>query len=60
MGCAIKGVISIFSIGNTLSVAETKFGTIGVNICADNFRNSHAIGHVLVRMGAHFIFSPSA
>lgn len=51
---------ALYSIGNTLSVAETKFGIIGVNICADNFRNSLAIGHVLARMGAHFIFSPSA
>ena len=50
----------LYNIGNTLSVGETKIGTIGVNICADNFRNSHAIGHVLARMGAHFIFSPSA
>ena len=50
----------LYNIGNTLSVAKTKIGTIGINICADNFRNSHAIGHVLARMGAHFIFSPSA
>jgi predicted amidohydrolase len=50
----------LYSIGNTLSVVETRFGTIGVNICADNFPNSLAIGHVLARMGAHFIFSPSS
>ena len=50
----------LYSIGNTLSVTETRFGTIGVNICADNFLNSLAIGHVLARMGAHFIFSPSS
>jgi len=50
----------LYNIGNTLSVAETKIGTIGINICADNFKNSLAIGHVLARMGAHFIFSPSA
>jgi len=50
----------IYSVGNILSVAETRFGTIGVNICADNFGNSIAIGHVQARMGAHFIFSPSA
>ncbi len=56
----LKIAQDIYTIGNTLSVAETKFGTIGVNICADNFRNSLAIGHVLARMGAHFIFSPSA
>ena len=50
----------LYDIGKTLSVVETRIGTIGVNICADNFRSSHAIGHVLARMGAHFIFSPSA
>ena len=50
----------LYNIGKTLSVARTEIGTIGINICADNFRSSHAIGHVLARMGAHFIFSPSA
>lgn len=50
----------LYCIGNTLSVAETEIGTVGVNICADNFRSSHAIGHVIARMGAHFIFSPSS
>jgi len=50
----------ICSVGNMLSVIETPLGTIGVNICADNFSDSLAIGHVQARMGAHFIFSPSA
>ena len=50
----------LYSIGNMLSIAETRFGTIAVNICADNFQDSLAIGHVQARMGAHFIFSPSA
>jgi len=56
----LKIAQDLYSIGNILSVAETNLGTIGVNICADNFINSLAIGHVLARMGAHFIFSPSA
>jgi len=50
----------LYCVGNTLSVAETEIGIIGVNICADNFQNSLAIGHMQARMGAHFIFSPSA
>jgi len=50
----------IYGVGTFLSVIETKFGNIGVNICADNFESSLAIGHVLARMGAHFIFSPCA
>lgn len=54
------GVEDIYSIGNMLSVVETEFGTMGVDICADNFMDSLAIGHVLARMGAHLILSPSA
>jgi len=50
----------LYSIGNILSIAETRLGTIGVNICADNFSSSLAIGHVLARMGTHLIFSPCA
>jgi predicted amidohydrolase len=50
----------LYNIGNTLSVVKTEYGTLAVNICADNFTTSLAIGHVLSRMGAHFIFSPSA
>ncbi|RJS76768.1 carbon-nitrogen hydrolase family protein [Candidatus Bathyarchaeota archaeon] len=56
----LKIAQDLYSIGNILSVVETKLGTIGVNICADNFMNSLAIGHVQARMGAHFIFSPSS
>lgn len=29
-----------YSVGNTVSVAETKFGTIGVLICADTFQEN--------------------
>jgi len=56
----LKIAQDLYSIGNMLSVAETDLGIVGVDICADNFVNSLAIGHVLARMGAHFIFSPSA
>mgnify|MGYP002395499161 CR=1 FL=1 len=56
----ILQIEELYDVGNMLSVAETRFGTIGVNICADSFINSLAIGHVQARMGAHFIFSPSA
>lgn len=54
----LKIAQDLYSIGNMLSVAETDRGTIGVNICADNFISSLAIGHVLARMSAYFIFSP--
>ncbi|MDP6040059.1 MAG: carbon-nitrogen hydrolase family protein, partial [Candidatus Latescibacteria bacterium] len=50
----------IYSIGNTLGVAETPLGMIGVDICADNFPNSAVLGHALGRMGAQVILSPCA
>lgn len=50
----------LYSIGDRLGVVHTALGTIGLNICADNFRNSLAIGHVLARMGAQVILSPCA
>ena len=42
----------LYAIGDRLSVAQTSLGTIGVNICADNFPDSLALGHALARMGA--------
>jgi predicted amidohydrolase len=50
----------IYSIGDRLGVAHTPLGTIGVNICADNFPDSLVLGHSLARMGAQVILSPSA
>jgi predicted amidohydrolase len=50
----------LYSIGDRLGVAETELGTLGINICADNFDSSLAIGHVLARMGAQVILAPSA
>ena len=50
----------LYSIGDRLAVAHTEFGTLGISICADNFPNSLAIGHVLARMGAQILLSPSA
>lgn len=50
----------LYSIGDRLSVAETELGTLAVNICADNFPSSLAIGHCLARMGAQVLLSPSA
>lgn len=50
----------LYSIGDRLGVAETELGTLGLDICADNFGSSLAIGHALARMGAQMILSPSA
>jgi predicted amidohydrolase len=52
--------LDLYSVGDRLGVAATELGTIGLDICADNFGNSLAIGHVLARMGAQVIVSPSA
>ncbi|HJO92628.1 MAG TPA: nitrilase-related carbon-nitrogen hydrolase [Victivallales bacterium] len=50
----------IYSIGDSLSVVETEYGKVGVDICADNFEDSHALGESLIRMGADIILSPTA
>src|SRR5262245_20304632 len=52
--------LDLYCIGDRLGVAETELGTLGLAICADNFGSSLAIGHVLARMGARVILSPSA
>jgi len=49
-----------YEIGDRLGVAETPFGRIGVNICADNFSNSLVLAEALGRMGARAILSPCA
>jgi len=50
----------IYSTGESLSVAQTQIGKVGVNICADNFPSSLVFGHALARMGADILLSPSA
>jgi len=50
----------LYSTGDRLSVVPTPHGTVGVNICADNFPTSLAFGHSLARMGARLLLSPSA
>ena len=50
----------IYSIGDTLSVAETALGTIGLNICADNFPSSLHFARSLASMGADLLLSPCA
>ncbi len=50
----------LYAIGDRLSVVQTPLGTIGVNICADNFPDSLCLGHAMARMGARMLLSPSA
>lgn len=50
----------LYACGNRLSVAETRFGRVGVMICADGFAPGQAISRALGMMGARFILSPCA
>src|SRR5262245_48659031 len=52
--------LDLYAVGDRLGVVETELGTLGLAICADNFGNSLALGHVLARMGAQILLSPSA
>ena len=49
-----------YEVGQHLSVVDTSFGKVGVNICADNYMDGLHIGHALARMGAQLILSPSS
>lgn len=49
-----------YEVGQKLEVVDTSFGKIGLNICADNYRDSLHLGHALARMGAQIILSPSS
>lgn len=49
-----------YQIGQSISVVDTPFGKIGINICADNYSDALCLGHSLARMGAQIILSPSS
>jgi predicted amidohydrolase len=49
-----------YDVGTWLSVTDTPFGRVGVNICADNYMDGLHLGHALARMGAQIILSPSS
>lgn len=49
-----------YAVGQRLEVVNTPFGKIGVNICADNYNHSLYNAHMLARMGAQIILSPSS
>jgi predicted amidohydrolase len=52
--------LDLYSVGDRLGVVKTELGTFGLAVCADNFSDSLAVGHVLARMGAQVILSPCA
>lgn len=49
-----------YEVGQRLEVVNTIFGKIGINICADNYKDSVYNGYMLARMGAQLILSPSS
>lgn len=52
--------LPFYERGQNLNVADTPFGKIGVNICADNYMENLSSGRELARMGAQIILSPSS
>lgn len=49
-----------YEVGDLLQVVDSPWGKIGINICADNYRESVHIGKTLGAMGARIILSPSS
>ncbi len=50
----------LYACGDRLAVAETRFGRIGLMICADGFAPGQSISRALGMMGARIILSPCA
>jgi predicted amidohydrolase len=50
----------LYARGDRLGVANTRFGTIGLMICADGFAPGQSISRTLGLMGARVILSPCA
>lgn len=48
----------LYALGDRMAVAPTRFGTIGVMICADAFANDLVLSRSLCHMGADVILSP--
>jgi predicted amidohydrolase len=51
--------LELYTAGDTLSVSPTRFGAVGMNICADNLYSSTLANAVGV-LGARVLVSPSA
>src|SRR3954465_13798546 len=52
--------LDLYAVGDRMGVVGTALGTPGLAIWAGNFGSSLAVSHVLARMGAQVILSPSA
>ncbi len=51
---------ALYSTGDRLGVTSVGAAVMGLDICADNFPESLAIGETLARMGAQMLLSPCA
>jgi len=49
-----------YEVGTQLGVVDTPLGRIGLNICADNYKESTYNAKTLASMGAQLILSPSS
>tara|TARA_Y100000385_G_scaffold207150_1_gene214758 strand:+ start:1046 stop:1882 length:837 start_codon:yes stop_codon:yes gene_type:complete len=49
-----------YQVGRQIKVVDTPLGKLGLNICADNYKESTHIGKSLASMGAQIILSPSS
>lgn len=50
----------IYGTGHSLGVVDTEFGTVALNICADNYTSSLALADAQAAMGAALMLSPSS
>jgi len=51
---------NLYAQGDRLNVCHTRFGTIGIHICADAFAKDRILSRSLGYMGADIILSPSS
>jgi predicted amidohydrolase len=51
---------NLYAQGDRLNVCHTRFGTIGIHICADAFAKDMTLSRSLGYMGADIILSPSS
>jgi predicted amidohydrolase len=51
---------NLYAQGDRLNVCNTRFGTIGIHICADAFAKDMILSRALGYMGADIILSPSS
>lgn len=56
----LTGVEDVYAIGDRIGIVDTKYGKIGMDICADNLEPCLSVGVTLGRMGADIMLSPCA